>query len=62
MRQFFIETIKGNRNEDRILKLKQDIGDNVKLLSERGLGTPIISAIKAKMQQQEQDVKIVQVR
>jgi hypothetical protein len=62
MHQFFVETIKGNRNEERILKLKQDIRDNVKLLSELGLGTPIISAIKAKMQQQEQDVKIVQVR
>jgi len=37
MRQFFVETIKGNRNEERILKLKQDIRDNVKLLSELGL-------------------------
>ena len=43
------------------MKLKQDIRDNVKLLSELGLGTPIISAIKSKMQQQE-DVKTVQVR
>jgi hypothetical protein len=59
MRQFFIETIKGNRNEDRILKLKQDIGDNVKLLSERGLGTPIISAIKANLDKQE-NVQAVQ--
>ena len=38
MLQFFVETIKGNRNEDRILKLKQDVRDNVKLLSELGLG------------------------
>ena len=53
MRQFFIETNKGNRNEDRTLKLKQDIRDNVKLLSELGLGTPIISAIKAKLDKQE---------
>ena len=44
MRQFFIETIKQDRNEDRILKLKQDIRDNVKLLSELGLGTRNISA------------------
>jgi mevalonate kinase len=63
MRQFFIETIKGDRNEDRILKLKQDIRDNVKLLSELGLGTPIISAIKAKLErQEEQDAKTIQVR
>lgn len=61
MRQFFVETIKGNRNEDRILKLKQDIRDNVKLLSELGLGTPIISAIKAKLERQE-DAKTIQVR
>ncbi len=49
------------------MKLKQDIRDNVKLLSELGLGTPIISAIKSKLQQseqerQEQDVTTVQVR
>jgi hypothetical protein len=61
MRQFFVETIKGNRNEDRILRLKQDIRDNVKLLSELGLGTPIISAIKAKLERQE-DAKTIQVR
>ena len=59
--QFFVETTKGNRNEDRILKLKQDIRDNVKLLSELGLGTPIISAIKAKLERQE-DAKTIQVR
>ncbi len=65
LRQFLIEINhnQGNRDEDKILKLKQDIRDNVKLLSELGLGTPIISAIKSKLQQQqEQDVKTVQVR
>jgi hypothetical protein len=35
------------RNEDKILKLKHDIRENVKLLVELGLGTPIISRIKA---------------
>lgn len=59
MRQFFAESIKQNRNEDQILKIKQDIRDNVKLLSELGLGTPIISAIKAKLE--ENNVKAVQV-
>jgi len=47
------------------MKLKQDIRDNVKLLSELGLGTPIISAIKSKLSQserQQEDVKTVQVR
>jgi mevalonate kinase len=58
MRQFFVESIKQNRNEDKILKIKQDIRDNVKLLSELGLGTPIISAIKSKLE----DAKTVQTR
>jgi mevalonate kinase len=64
LRQFLIEINhnQDNMDEDKIMKLKQDIRDNVKLLSELGLGTPIISAIKAKMQQQDQDVKAVQVR
>ena len=51
LRQFFIETNRNqaNRDEDKIKGLKQDIRDNVKLLSELGLGTPIISAIKSKI-------------
>lgn len=57
LKQFYLETINEQRNEDKILKLKQDIRDNVKLLSELGLGTPIISAIKAKIE----DAKTVQV-
>jgi len=67
LRQFLIEITHNqeNRNEDKIMKLKQDIRDNVKLLSELGLGTPIISAIKSKLSQserQQEDVKTVQVR
>ncbi len=57
LKQFYLETIGEQRNEDKILKLKQDIRDNVKLLSELGLGTPIISAIKAKLE----DAKTIQV-
>ena len=49
--QFFIESNRNSRNEDLIIKLKQDIRDNTKLLSELGLGTPIISAIKTKLQE-----------
>jgi ribosomal protein L15 len=62
LRQFYIETTKEQqeRDEDKIVKLKQDIRDNVKLLSELNLGTPIISAIKAKLEQN--DVKTIQVR
>lgn len=65
LRQFLIEINHNqeNRDEDKIMKLKQDIRDNVKLLSELGLGTPIISAIKAKLQQSEDaNVKTIQIR
>ena len=58
LRQVFIETNRSNRNENMILRLKNDIRENTKLLSELGLGTPIISAIKAKMQ----DAETIQVR
>ena len=63
LRQFLIEINhnQDNRDEDKIMKLKQDIRDNVKLLSELGLGTPIISAIKSKLQQSE-DAKTIQIR
>ena len=64
LRQFFIESLRTSRSEDLILKLKQDIRDNTKLLSELGLGTPIISAIKAKLEErpkiEERDAKTVQ--
>lgn len=49
MRQLFIESTKHDRNEVMILKLKHDIRENIKLLSELGLGTPIVSAIKSKI-------------
>jgi hypothetical protein len=58
LRQFYEETTKENRNENMILRLKNDIRENAKLLSELGLGTPIISAIKAKLQ----DAETIQVR
>ncbi len=61
LRQFLIETNRSNnRNENLILRLKNDIRENAKLLSELGLGTPIISAIKAKLQ--EKDAEAIQVR
>lgn len=57
LRQFLIQTSRRieQRDEDIILKLKSDIRENTKLLSELGLGTPIISAIKAKLEQKEKD-------
>lgn len=47
--QLQTEISKQNRDEYKILKLKADIRDNTQLLSELNLGTPIISAIKAKL-------------
>ena len=50
MHQLQIEIDKPDRDEYKILKLKQDIRDNTQLLSELNLGTPIISAIKSKLE------------
>ena len=50
MHQLQIEIDKQSRDEYKILKLKQDIRDNTQLLSELNLGTPIISAIKSKLE------------
>jgi hypothetical protein len=58
LKQFYVETQKESRDEFKISRLKNDIRENAKLLSELGLGTPIISAIKAKLQ----DVETIQVR
>ena len=53
MRQLQIETQRPVRDEYKILKLKYNIIETTKLLSELNLGTPIIAAIKAKLQQQK---------
>jgi hypothetical protein len=42
------------RNEGRILRLKADIRESVNLLSELGLGTPIVAQIRAKLAEKEQ--------
>jgi hypothetical protein len=55
MHQLQIEIDKPDRDEYKILKLKQDIRDNTQLLSELNLGTPIISALKAKLEQRQND-------
>jgi hypothetical protein len=50
MHQLQIEIDKPNRDEYKILKLKGNIIETTKLLSELNLGTPIISAIKSKLE------------
>lgn len=61
LRCLLIETSRRfeNRDEDRIYKLKQDIRENVKLLSELSLGSPIIASIRAKIQEKEKDAILV---
>ena len=49
LRQLSLETGKETRDEVRIKSLKHDIRENVRLLSELGLGTPIIAAIKRRI-------------
>jgi mevalonate kinase len=44
-----IEKQRDPRNQLLILKMREDIRENTRLLSELGVGTPIIAAIKAKM-------------
>jgi hypothetical protein len=58
LRQFFIEKNKKNRDEKKIYNLKNDIRENTKLLSEMNLGTPVISAIKARIENNEKGISV----
>jgi ribosomal protein L15 len=60
LKQFYLETQNEARDEFKISRLKNDIRENVKLLSELGLGTPIISAIKAKLEENAKTIQISQ--
>jgi len=51
MHQFYIEINKPTRDERKILALKDSIIETTKLLSELDLGTPIIAAIKRKLEE-----------
>lgn len=53
-RRLIMETSQEVRNEDRIFKLKADIRESLLLLSELGLGTPIIAEIRAKLAKKEE--------
>ncbi len=60
LKQFYVETQKELRDEFKISRLKNDIRENAKLLSELGLGTPIISAIKARLEENAKTIQISQ--
>ena len=54
LKQLHIERNKEDRNEAIIFRLKDDIRENAKVLSEFSLGTPIIAAIKKKLEESDQ--------
>jgi hypothetical protein len=60
MHQFYIEINKPNRDERKILALKDSIMESTKLLVELDLGTPIISAIKSRLEQNAEASQIRQ--
>lgn len=49
LRQLVPEISRNMPDQDLILKLKRDIRENIRLLTDLGLGTPIISALKARI-------------
>jgi len=51
MHQLEKEISKQNRDERKILALKDSIMESTKLLIELDMGTPIISAIKTKLEE-----------
>lgn len=53
MNQFYVETQKEPRDWRIISQINYNIRENVKLLSELGLGTPIIAAIRSKLDKVE---------
>ena len=50
LRKFYLEATKENRDENLILRLKNEIRETSKLLSEFSLGTPVVAGIKAKLE------------
>ena len=56
LNRLYIEATKSNRNETLILDLKKDARENIRLLFELCDSSPIIAAIKAKIQQNSNSV------
>jgi hypothetical protein len=50
LRRFYLEATMENRDENLILRLKNEIRETSKLLSEFSLGTPVVAGIKAKLE------------
>ena len=58
LNRFFIASRNEPRNEELILKLNANIRENTTLLSNLSMGSPIIAAVKAKLQRYESQSKI----
>jgi hypothetical protein len=58
LKQFFIELQKPikERNDAKISRINHDIRENARLLSELGLGTPILASIKRKIEENNNTV------
>jgi hypothetical protein len=56
MRELLSEEQKAHHNFNLILKLKEDIRQNIRILNEFVLGTPIIARIKERIERLEQKI------
>jgi hypothetical protein len=56
MKELLFEEEKSHHNYNLILKLKEDIRQNIRILNEFVLGTPIIARIKERIERLEQRV------
>lgn len=56
MRKLLLEEQKIHHNYNLILKLKEDIRQNIRILNEFVLGTPIIARIKERIEKLEQKI------
>jgi hypothetical protein len=57
MHQLFVEQHKNPRNESLIIKLKMTHMEQVDMLAELSLGTPVIAAISAKLDKSDQGLE-----
>lgn len=57
MHQLFIEQHKNPRNESLIIKMKMTHMEQVDMLAEMSLGTPVIAAISAKLDKSDQGLE-----
>lgn len=57
MHQLQLEIHKPVRDERKILALKQDIRESTDMLIELDMGSPVIAAIKARMEQKKNDAQ-----